>query len=163
MHYNFIGWNQEGNSDKVWVCIQLNGDQFGGSFATVWGRRGKKLQFKVFNQVSSWDMEPLTRSKYKKGYNKIDVDDLNKVYPEFEEDLQKGLGISGPDVHAASALDPSAFVAMIDRGKLLVYDTITNVSSKFSGDQNIVEVGFVKPMNFADVTSRISSLKNPSL
>jgi 2-dehydro-3-deoxygluconokinase len=32
-----------------------------------------------------------------------------------EEDLQKGLGIPGPDVHAASALDPSAFVAMIDR------------------------------------------------
>jgi 2-dehydro-3-deoxygluconokinase len=31
-----------------------------------------------------------------------------------EEDLQKGLGIPGPDVHAASKLDPSAFLAMID-------------------------------------------------
>jgi 2-dehydro-3-deoxygluconokinase len=31
-----------------------------------------------------------------------------------EEDLQKGLGIPGPDVHAKSKLDPSAFFAMID-------------------------------------------------
>jgi len=31
-----------------------------------------------------------------------------------EEDLQKGLGIPGPEVHAASKLDPSAFFAMID-------------------------------------------------
>ena len=31
-----------------------------------------------------------------------------------EEDLQKGLGIKGPDVERASALDPSTFVAMID-------------------------------------------------
>jgi 2-dehydro-3-deoxygluconokinase len=32
-----------------------------------------------------------------------------------EEDLQKGLGIPGPEVSAASKLDPSAFFAMIDR------------------------------------------------
>ena len=32
-----------------------------------------------------------------------------------EEDLQKGLGIPGPDVTASSALDTSVFVAMIDR------------------------------------------------
>jgi 2-dehydro-3-deoxygluconokinase len=32
-----------------------------------------------------------------------------------EEDLQKGLGISGPEVAATSKLDPSAFLGMIDR------------------------------------------------
>ena len=32
-----------------------------------------------------------------------------------EEDLQKGLGIPGPEVAAKSALDPSTFVGMIDR------------------------------------------------
>jgi 2-dehydro-3-deoxygluconokinase len=31
-----------------------------------------------------------------------------------EEDLQKGLGIPGPEVHAKSKLDPSAFFGMID-------------------------------------------------
>lgn len=30
-----------------------------------------------------------------------------------EEDLQKGLGIAGPEVHSASKLDPSAFLGMI--------------------------------------------------
>ena len=32
-----------------------------------------------------------------------------------EEDLQKGLGIAGPEVAAASKLDPTAFFGMIDR------------------------------------------------
>src|SRR5438094_3546437 len=32
-----------------------------------------------------------------------------------EEDLQKGLGIPGPEVDAASKLDPGAFLGMIDR------------------------------------------------
>jgi 2-dehydro-3-deoxygluconokinase len=32
-----------------------------------------------------------------------------------EEDLQKGLGIRGPEVTAKSALDPSAFIGMIER------------------------------------------------
>ncbi|HEY7502017.1 MAG TPA: sugar kinase [Vicinamibacterales bacterium] len=32
-----------------------------------------------------------------------------------EEDLQKGLGMPGPDITAKSTLDPSVFVAMIDR------------------------------------------------
>jgi 2-dehydro-3-deoxygluconokinase len=32
-----------------------------------------------------------------------------------EEDLQKGIGIEGQDVHAQSKLDPTAFFAMIDR------------------------------------------------
>ena len=32
-----------------------------------------------------------------------------------EEDLQKGLGVAGPEVAATSALDPSTFVGMIDR------------------------------------------------
>jgi 2-dehydro-3-deoxygluconokinase len=31
-----------------------------------------------------------------------------------EEDLQKGLGIPGPEVHSTSKLDPSAFFSMID-------------------------------------------------
>ena len=31
-----------------------------------------------------------------------------------EEDLQKGLGLKGPDVEAKSKIDPAAFVAMMD-------------------------------------------------
>jgi ABC-2 type transport system ATP-binding protein len=47
--------------------------------------------------------------------------------------------------------------AMIDHGKLLVYDTLENVTSKFSGDgsSNSVEVGFARQI---DDTKPISSL-----
>ena len=33
-----------------------------------------------------------------------------------EEDLQKGLGMPGPEVAAKSKLDPSAFIGMIGQG-----------------------------------------------
>ena len=87
--YNFIGWCNEDKHDKVWVCIQLNGDKWGGRFATVWGRRGKKLQYKIIDYSSTWDMEKLVNSKHKKGYAKIFEEDLNRVYPEFETDLKQ--------------------------------------------------------------------------
>jgi 2-dehydro-3-deoxygluconokinase len=41
--------------------------------------------------------------------------DLVDVLVGNEEDLQKGLGMPGPDVTATSTLDPSVFVAMIDK------------------------------------------------
>jgi len=40
---------------------------------------------------------------------------LTDVLVGNEEDLQKGLGMAGPDVSAKNALDPSAFLGMIDR------------------------------------------------
>ncbi len=48
-------------------------------------------------------------------------------------------------------------VAMIDHGKLLVYDTISNVTAKFSGGVNIVEVGLLKSVD-PSVIARISNL-----
>jgi ABC-2 type transport system ATP-binding protein len=47
-------------------------------------------------------------------------------------------------------------VAMIDHGKLLVYDTISNVTAKFSGGANMVEVGLQRPINPSFVTGNIS-------
>lgn len=38
---------------------------------------------------------------------------LTDVLVGNEEDLQKGLGMAGPDVHAKGALDPSVFLALI--------------------------------------------------
>jgi ABC-2 type transport system ATP-binding protein len=48
-------------------------------------------------------------------------------------------------------------VAMIDHGKLLVYDTIANVTAKFSGGDSVVEVGLVKPVD-PSIIARISNL-----
>jgi 2-dehydro-3-deoxygluconokinase len=41
--------------------------------------------------------------------------DLVDVLVGNEEDLQKGLGVAGPEVGARSKLDPTAFLGMIDR------------------------------------------------
>jgi len=49
-------------------------------------------------------------------------------------------------------------VAMIDHGKLIVYDTIPNLSAKVSGGENIVEVGLQRPIDTGLVTKRIASI-----
>jgi ABC-2 type transport system ATP-binding protein len=49
-------------------------------------------------------------------------------------------------------------VAMIDHGKLIVYNTIANVTSKFSGGNNVVEIGLSRPID-----SKIFSNVIPSL
>jgi ABC-2 type transport system ATP-binding protein len=49
-------------------------------------------------------------------------------------------------------------VAMIDHGKLVVYDTIADVTARFSGGENIVEVGFKQPIDAA-LISRVSKIQ----
>jgi ABC-2 type transport system ATP-binding protein len=49
-------------------------------------------------------------------------------------------------------------VAMIDHGKLVVYDTIANVTAKFSGRENVVEVGFKQDFD-ATLISRVSQIQ----
>jgi ABC-2 type transport system ATP-binding protein len=49
-------------------------------------------------------------------------------------------------------------VAMIDHGKLVVYDTISNVSAKVSGGENIVEVGLQRAIDSELVTKKIAAL-----
>jgi ABC-2 type transport system ATP-binding protein len=49
-------------------------------------------------------------------------------------------------------------VAMIDHGKLIVYDTISNVTAKFSTGENIVEVGLQRPIDADFVSKSIANL-----
>ena len=91
INYEFIGWNNDDGADKVWGMIVLlnpNAQSNETTYATFWGRRGKKLQSKV-QKFSRWDAQKLIDSKMNKGYREIYKDDINNVYPEFEKDLQK--------------------------------------------------------------------------
>lgn len=94
MQYEFIGWNNEDGHDKVWGVIVLERDinkyvyDPNHKVAYFWGRRGKKLQTKV-SVDSQRDINKLISSKTKKGYEKVNLDELNKVYPEFETDLHQ--------------------------------------------------------------------------
>jgi ABC-2 type transport system ATP-binding protein len=49
-------------------------------------------------------------------------------------------------------------VAMIDHGKLIVYDTISNVTARFRDGENMVEVGLQRPINTGVVTKTITAL-----
>lgn len=94
INYKFIGWCNEDNHDKVWGVIYLEkppsitvwGNQ-SVKCVSFWGRRGKKLQTKMV--FDDWELEKLIRSKTKKGYQEVDTNKLNEVYPEFEQDLSK--------------------------------------------------------------------------
>ena len=94
MQYEFIGWNNEDGHDKVWGVIVLERNiniyVFDSDHRVVyfWGRRGKKLQTKL-SVESQRDINKMIASKTKKGYEKVNLDELNKVYPEFETDLHQ--------------------------------------------------------------------------
>jgi ABC-2 type transport system ATP-binding protein len=49
-------------------------------------------------------------------------------------------------------------VALLNRGKLLFYDTLANVTTRFSRDGTAVEVAFVRPVTDAEVTAQIAPL-----
>jgi ABC-2 type transport system ATP-binding protein len=49
-------------------------------------------------------------------------------------------------------------VAMIDHGKLIVYDTIPNVTAKFNGGKNIVEVELKRPIDSELTIKKIAAI-----
>jgi hypothetical protein len=98
MKYKHIAWckDEKTNSDKVWGVILLAEDvpaspawHFNtNKYVTFWGRRGAKLQTKLWNG-SDWDAREMFMKKQNKGYQSVDKDELDEVYPEFQQDLEK--------------------------------------------------------------------------
>jgi predicted DNA-binding WGR domain protein len=93
MNYFWIGHYKEGTSDKVWGLIRLNGTddhlKYGyrtNNYVAFWGRRGKKLQTKIHEGIDTYNAHKLCDKKIDSGYKT--VDNLDEVYPEFENDLQ---------------------------------------------------------------------------
>lgn len=89
MTFKWIGWCKEEQHDKVWMIVQISGDRHSGRFVTVWGRRGKRLQAKIQEYMTERDRDNLISSKEDKGYRHIKDQDLESVYPEFKNDLEK--------------------------------------------------------------------------
>ena len=84
MKYEHIGWCKEGKHDKVWGIIRLQDS----NCVTFWGRRGAKLQTKLVN-IFGWEAKEIFLKKQNKGYQSVELDMLNEVYPEFQQDLEK--------------------------------------------------------------------------
>jgi len=102
MNYAYIGWCREGTSDKVWGIILLREHEAShlkfhpfpnykpayNEYLSFWGRRGAKLQTKMFS-ASIWEAEDMFRKKENKGYVNIPKSRLDEVYPNFQTDLEK--------------------------------------------------------------------------
>lgn len=95
MNYHWIGHCREDTSDKIWGLIRLTGPDDDMQFGTIknhyiafWGRRGKRLQTKIHYDIDRRGADRLCDKKQSRGYNTIDVNRLDEVYPEFENDLQ---------------------------------------------------------------------------
>src|SRR5258708_19076577 len=76
---------------------------------------------KAAGAVTSFDLNYRAKLWNIQGGNTKAVETIGKIVENVdvlvgnEEDLQMGLGIAGPEVHAKSKLDPSVFFAMIDQ------------------------------------------------
>lgn len=91
MRYAHIGWCKEGNHDKVWgaICLQEPEHWYtSGKYVTFWGRRGAKLQTKIL-ECTEFKISEMFRKKTNNGYTPVYKQDLDEVYPEFQQDLEK--------------------------------------------------------------------------
>lgn len=98
MEYMHIGWckDEKTNADKVWGIILLAKDVphsvawpfETNKYVTFWGRRGAKLQTKLWSG-NDRDAIDMFMKKQRNGYNSVDKDMLDQVYPEFQQDLEK--------------------------------------------------------------------------
>lgn len=91
MEYVHIGWCKEANHDKVWGILLLESDVDShgvNKYASFWGRRGGKLQTKIF-ETFSWHAREMFEAKLKKGYSSVNKNRLDTVYPEFQRDLER--------------------------------------------------------------------------
>lgn len=97
----FIGWNQEGTSDKIWGYFLRPTDMTSGwkyglptkamgwNCCIFWGRRGKTMQFKA--DVTGYNLDSLVASKKRKGYEKITEAKLMEIWPTFIQEAEEKL------------------------------------------------------------------------
>lgn len=89
MEFTHIGWCKEGIHDKVWGLVLVSKSEFGANqYLSFWGRRKAKLQTKLVT-CSKWHAADLFEKKLNKGYKEVNIEQLNEVYPEFRDDLEK--------------------------------------------------------------------------
>ncbi len=114
--------------DFDWNSIFSQGVRWfhsGGIFASLSETTGQLIIegmkiAKSFGVITSFDLNYRAKLWNIWGGEKKAVEVINKIVEHVdvlvgnEEDLQKGLGIPGPDVTSKSKLDPSVFIAMID-------------------------------------------------
>lgn len=82
----WFGWykNDEENSDKVWGWLNVNGNLY-----NFWAKRGKRIAFK--QHADAHDFRKLCREKRDKGYVEIPQAQIEQVYEDFFNKVQRHL------------------------------------------------------------------------
>jgi hypothetical protein len=81
--FNYIGWCNEENHDKIWASFSINDSHY-----AMWGARGKSVSFKKHDSI--WDLNEVTRKKQKK-YWTVNESKITEIWPDFYEQLNKRL------------------------------------------------------------------------
>lgn len=115
--------------DFDWKAIHANGVKWfhsGGIFAALSETTSQVIiegmqAAKAAGAITSFDLNYRAKLWASVGGDKKGVETIGQIVKHVdclignEEDLQKGLGIEGQDVHSQSKLDPAAFFGMIDK------------------------------------------------
>ncbi len=102
VHFGFIGWCQEGTSDKIWGWLTTGAPlarregeydislrDFGRDCYIFWGRRRGAMSFKKTKIDGA--IRKLQESKVDSGYDRINIKQLTSMVPDFQERLEKRL------------------------------------------------------------------------
>lgn len=86
----WLGWCHEDNHDKVWgIALYQEGPSYSlNTYATFWGRRGKKLQKKLV-QMDHYDAMKLIHQKVGKGYQAYPPEEAAKIYEHLPKEIFK--------------------------------------------------------------------------
>ncbi len=79
----WLGWNNKGNSDKVWGWLEMND----GRRYCFWGRRGKTLSFKIHHSLH--ELQKTQRQKERKrGYNLVRPENYDRLVKDFLDSVE---------------------------------------------------------------------------
>ena len=79
----WVGWNNEGNSDKVWGWLEMND----GRKYCFWGRRGKTLQFKHHPHLDRLRNLEIQKEQ-RKGYKFVRPEDYDQLVKDFLDSVE---------------------------------------------------------------------------
>lgn len=79
----WLGWNNEGNSDKVWGWLEMKD----GRKYCFWGRRGKTLQFKQHRHLDRL-LKLEKQKETRKDYNFVRPEDYDQLVKDFLDSVE---------------------------------------------------------------------------
>lgn len=81
---HWVGWNNSENHDKIWGYLCMND----GRYYCFWGRRGKQLSFKSYNNDRLLVEKKAYEKKTKKGYRTVSSSEYNTLVKDFLDEVE---------------------------------------------------------------------------